>query len=104
MRFYGRPSREIITDAVYLTMGCGDAEVKFPADSCSQSKVDEVAQFFAAERIDGRPAAELNISNLDSGFSGLFLPGLSSKDPALMTFPGLNGPASDPASRARITS
>lgn len=97
VRFYGRPTREIVQDAVYATMGCGEARERFPANACSKAKTAALAERFEAERIDERPAAELGISNLDSGYSGIFLSGLYAKQPDLMAFAVLNGQSIDPA-------
>lgn len=79
VRFYNRPTRNIIKDAVYLTMGCSRETAVAKPDACSAEKFAAIDRLFADEAIDGRPAAERNISNLNIGNSGLFLSGLYSK-------------------------
>ena len=81
VRFYNRPTRNIVQDAVYLTMGCGkDATPRRPGQ-CSAEKFAAIDRLFAEERIDGRPVGARNISNLNIGNSGLFLSGLYAKRP-----------------------
>ena len=84
VRFYNRPTRNIIMDAAYMTMGCGQGGTS-PAAGCSDEKMAAVESLFAAETIDGIPAAALNISNLNNGASGLLLAGLYAKNSDLMT-------------------
>lgn len=91
VRFYNRPTREIVMDAAYLTMGCDRAEALTPALACSAAKRRAIAAAFDDETIDGRSAAELNISNLTVANSGLFLSGLYAKNPKLMAQAVLSG-------------
>ena len=79
VRFYNRPTRNIIKDTVYLTMGCSQDVAATKPEECSAGKFAAIDKLFDEEMIDGRPAAGRNISNLDSGKSGLFLSGLYSK-------------------------
>ncbi|ABB32847.1 hypothetical protein GeomeDRAFT_0452 [Geobacter metallireducens RCH3] len=79
VRFYNRPTRNIIKDAVYLTMGCSPETAAARPEACSAEKFAAIDKLFADETINGRPAADRNISNLDIGNSGLFLSGLYSK-------------------------
>ncbi|MRR36066.1 hypothetical protein EG829_15590, partial [bacterium] len=79
VRFYNRPTRNIIKDAVYLTMGCSRDVAATRPEECSAEKFAAIDKLFDEETIDGRPAADRNISNLDMGKSGLFLSGLYSK-------------------------
>lgn len=83
VRFYNRPSANVVKDAFFLTLGCGAAN-QGRHDGCSEAKFAQVDALFANEQIDGRPAAERNISNINSGNSGLFLSGLYAKNPELM--------------------
>lgn len=83
VRFYNRPTRNIVMDAAYITLRCDDLtsqdEVK-----CRDAKQTRVSESFGAEKIDGHAAAGLGISNLNVGASGLFLSGLYTKNPELM--------------------
>ena len=79
VRFYNRPTRNIIKDAVYLTMGCSRETAAAKPEACSAEKFAAIDRLFADETIDGRPATDRNISNLNIGNSGLFLSGLYSK-------------------------
>jgi len=90
VRLYNRPTRNIVMDAAYMTLGCGDVDTSAGA-SCSDSKMNAIASAFDAETIDGRPASELGISNMDFGSSGMFLSGIYAKQPTLMAFAMLHG-------------
>jgi phosphatidylserine/phosphatidylglycerophosphate/cardiolipin synthase-like enzyme len=83
VRFFNRPTRNIVMDAAYLTMGCGEVGAR-GFSGCAAAKSREIERRFAAERVDGRPAAELGVSNLEVGNSGLFLSGLYAKKPAVV--------------------
>jgi len=95
VRFFNRPSKNIVKDAVYLTMGCNE-----PADAdsarCSTVKFAEIEHRFSAETIDGTTVSERNISNLNVGGSGLFLSGLYGKNPQLMALAISSGQGIDP--------
>jgi putative cardiolipin synthase len=69
VRFYNRPTKNIIKDAVFMTMGCGEAQ------TCGEAKFAKIEQLFSNERINGLPVANRNISNLNSYGSGLLLSG-----------------------------
>lgn len=87
VRLYNRPTRNLVQDAAYMTMGCGRSPLPgqtTPPASCSAEKFAAVDRLFAEERIDGEPAALRNISNMNTGGSGLFLSGLYSKRPDVM--------------------
>ncbi len=84
IRFYNRPSRNIVKDAVYMTLGCGQDKSDSKAD-CSSDKFQEIEELFANETINGRNVASKNISNINTGNSGLFLSGLYAKNPELMS-------------------
>lgn len=79
VRFYGRPTANIIKDSVYMTMGCSKEMAGAHPTDCSTEKFAAIDKLFADEMIDGTPAAVRNISNLNVGNSGLFLSGLYSK-------------------------
>lgn len=97
VRFYNRPTLEIVKDAVYLTMGCGK-EAAPSNTGCGAAKIAEIERLFAGETLDGTPAAALNISNLNIGNSGLFLSGLYAKNAALMAHAVQSGQGIDPNS------
>lgn len=75
VRFYNRPTREIVKDAVFLTLGCQ----KGVGPNCSAEKLAAINERFATEMVDGKSAAEQNISNLSMANSGMFLSGLYGK-------------------------
>ncbi|MGF1644566.1 MAG: hypothetical protein ACFCUJ_13060 [Thiotrichales bacterium] len=91
VRFYNRPTREIVMDAAYLTLGCDRSDPAVSTVACSVEKQRTIAAAFADEVIESQPAAELNISNLSVANSGLFLSGLYSKNPKLMAQAVLSG-------------
>ena len=90
VRFYNRPSKNIVKDAVYMTLGCGQDKPDSKAD-CSSDKFLEIEELFASETIDGKNVANRNISNLNTGNSGLFLSGLYGKNPELMSMAVVRG-------------
>jgi phosphatidylserine/phosphatidylglycerophosphate/cardiolipin synthase-like enzyme len=83
VRFYNRPTRNIIMDAAYLTLKCSASTINSDAQ-CMKEKQWRIEAAFGTESIGDRLAAEAGISNLDVGASGLFLSGLYSKNPELM--------------------
>ncbi len=82
VRFYNRPTRNIVMDAVYLTLGCGTSD----RPACSPLRLADIERRFVEERVDSRPAADLGVSNLNIANSGLFLSGLYGKRPDVMAF------------------
>jgi phosphatidylserine/phosphatidylglycerophosphate/cardiolipin synthase-like enzyme len=88
VRFYNRPTRNIVMDAAYLSLRCNEIGV---ADNCSDAKMNEISARFDAETINGVPAAEIGISNLDIFGSGTFLSGLYGKDPELIALAVMQG-------------
>lgn len=99
VRFFNRPTRHIVMDAAYMTLGCGEgSDIK--AQDCSAQKFATVEQQFADEKIDGQPAAPLNISDINPGGSGLLLSGLYGKSSTLMTLAILHGQGIDPKALA----
>jgi phosphatidylserine/phosphatidylglycerophosphate/cardiolipin synthase-like enzyme len=98
VRFYNRPTRNIVQDAAYMTMGCGkESAASRPAGQCSKDKFDAIDALFAGETVNGRPAAERNISNLNVGNSGLFLSGLYGRRPDIMATAVQQGADIDPS-------
>lgn len=83
VRFYGRPSRNIVRNAAYMTLGCGRADPP-PGDNCSAERMAKIDLLFDGERINGESAERRNISNVNTGASGLFLSGLYAKRPDIM--------------------
>ena len=96
VRFYNRPTANIVKDAVYMTMGCPKGKAQQHPEACSPEKFAEVDKLFADEKIDGVPVAGRNISNLDIGNSGLFLSGLYSKRGDLIAQAVVSGEGIDP--------
>ncbi len=75
VRFYNRPTRQIIRDVGYMTMGCAElGEEEGPA--CDAKKLETIDRAFAEEGLE--PAD--NISNLNLANSGLFLSGWYAKN------------------------
>ncbi len=82
VRFYNRPTRQIVKDAAFMTMGCSQALGGDPA-GCEEEKIAAVERAFASEAIDGRPTID-NVSNVNFAKSGLFLSGWYSARPEVM--------------------
>ncbi len=92
IRLYNRPTRRIVEDAVYMTIGCSevleaDGEAGSRAD-CDQGKFDFIKNAFAEEDAE---LAGLNISNLNIASSGLFLSGLLGRQPRAMALAVVEG-------------
>ena len=97
VKLYGRPTRNIMKDAVYMTLACDkNSAAKRPLEDCSQQKFDRIDALFANETIDGQPAAAKDISNLDIGNSGLFLSGYYAKRPDVIATAIQTGQGVDP--------
>jgi hypothetical protein len=98
VRLYNRPTRNVVRDAVYLTLGCGTAAQRGADPSCAPARLAEsfaeIERRFEAELIDGRPARELGLSNLNLARSGLFLSGWYAKRPDVMALAVAQPPAS----------
>lgn len=88
VRFYNRPTRNIVMDAAYVSLRCNEIGA---GDNCGAAKMDEIEAPFDAETIAGVPAAELGVSNLNVFGSGIFLSGLYSKQPELMALAIMQG-------------
>jgi phosphatidylserine/phosphatidylglycerophosphate/cardiolipin synthase-like enzyme len=96
VRFYNRPTKNIVKDAVYLTMGCARSALAPPTYAqCSAGKFAAIDRLFAQETINGQSVTERNISNLNIGNSGLFLSGLYAKRPDMMAFAVQTGQSVD---------
>jgi phosphatidylserine/phosphatidylglycerophosphate/cardiolipin synthase-like enzyme len=76
VRFYNRPTEHIISDAVYLTLGCGEVVPGEDLEACSDAKLAAIELSLERARADVR--------DYNSGGSGLFLSGLYSKSPSIM--------------------
>lgn len=96
VRFFNRPTRSIVKNAAYLTSGCLNVELDAPDQACAREKSQTIEAFFNGEEIGSRPAEALNISNRNTGYSGLFLSGLYAKEPDLMTYAVMTGQGIDP--------
>lgn len=81
VRFYNRPTPELIRDAIYLTLGCGPQHSKTPGHECSTQKYEEIDGLFDNGLV----------SNVATPGSGLFLSGMYSKDPEVMALAVLRG-------------
>ncbi|MCB1906594.1 MAG: hypothetical protein KDH15_04435 [Rhodocyclaceae bacterium] len=79
VRFYNRPTLEIIRDAAYLTTSCAD--VGAGGAACDLAKQAAIARQFAVDSGSGR-----NISNRAFAGSGLFLSGLYGRHARLMAY------------------
>jgi putative cardiolipin synthase len=79
VRLYGRPTANIVKDAVFMTMGCSKQTTPSRPTACSAEKFAAIDKLFADEKIGGAPTVGRNISNLNIGNSGLFLSGLYAK-------------------------
>ena len=81
VRFYNRPTKNIIKDAVYLTLGCGKVMSTSELSGCREAKFQEIDRLFEKEETDlSLPYDYQNISNFNSGGSGMFLSGLYGKN------------------------
>ena len=94
VRLYNRPSRSIVKDAVFLTLGCGEVQTK-AGQKCGPAKYAEIEARFRDEQLGSRTAAYVGASNLNIGNSGLFLSGLYAKDPDIMALAVLEGQSID---------
>ena len=90
VRLFNRPSRSIVEDAVFLTLGCGEVQPK-SGQKCGPAKNAEIEARFRDEQLGGRAAADVGASNINIGNSGLFLSGLYAKDPDIMALAVLEG-------------
>jgi len=77
VRFYNRPTLEIVKDAAFLTLSCADVGVSTQA--CDAQKLAAVDGHFAAD--EGKA-----FTNRGFAGSGLFLSGLYGKNPKVMAY------------------
>ncbi len=84
VRLFNRPTRRLIEDAVYMTIGCSEVLAEAGGD-CEERKFDFIERAFAEE---GNPG---NISNLNLANSGLFLSGLYGLRPGVMALAVIEG-------------
>jgi len=88
VRFYNRPTLEIIKDAAFVTLSCADVGIQ--GSACDEEKTRAVNHHFEADALDGQ-----NISNSLFAGSSLFLSGLYGKHPQLMAYAITRGQAID---------
>jgi phosphatidylserine/phosphatidylglycerophosphate/cardiolipin synthase-like enzyme len=83
VRFYNRPTKNIIRDVMYLTTPCPSSALssKTDKDACYNAKMALIDPVFVNERIDGVAVADQNYSNRATLLSGLFLAGVYGKNP-----------------------
>ncbi len=77
VRFYNRPTLEIVKDAAFLTLSCADVGVATQA--CDAEKLHAVDSHFVAD-------AGQAFTNRSFAGSGLFLSGLYGKNPKVMAY------------------
>jgi phosphatidylserine/phosphatidylglycerophosphate/cardiolipin synthase-like enzyme len=83
VRLYGRPTPEIIKDAVFLTLGCRAVMPDGGHAGCGRAKFAEIDRLLATER-EGPAPPPAGVSNFNSGSSGLLLSGLYGKNVELI--------------------
>lgn len=83
VRLYNRPTRNIIRDAVFLTLGCGKVNAGKKA-GCSKAKISEIEDLFEEDHARASAEGVTTASKLYTANSGLFLSGLYAKNPNLM--------------------
>ena len=88
VRFYNRPTVEIIKDAAFLTLSCAD--VGAAGSACDDAKLAEVGRGFAAA-----DAGAPSVLNRSVAGSGVFLSGLYGKHAKLMAYAVTRGQAID---------
>jgi len=93
VRFYNRPTLEIIKDAAFLTMSCAD--VGASASACDDEKLRVVNSYFEPDALNGQ-----GFSNRSFAGSGLFLSGLYGKHPQMLAYAVTRGQGIDPEALA----
>ncbi len=92
VRLYNRPTKNIIKDAVFLTMGCGELNPEPDLSACGDAKFTEIDRLFEEEGPKtSAPYDYQNLSNFNSGGSGVFLSGLYGKYPEVSVLAVLEG-------------
>ncbi len=81
VRLYNRPTRRLIEDAVYMTLGCSEVESE-GGDDCDDRKFETIERAFAEEG---------EITNLNLANSGLFLSGLYAWRPQAVALAVVDG-------------
>jgi len=61
VRFYNRPTRQVVKDAAFMTMGCPPApdEAAEAEKGCDERKTEAIEGAFAGETIGGRPVRKV---------------------------------------------
>jgi len=90
VRLFNRPTRNIIEDAVFLTLGCGEANAG-STEGCSAAKFEQIESVFEEEHARASTDRVDTVSNLHTVNSGLFLSGLYAKNPNLMAMAASQG-------------
>lgn len=88
VRFYNRPTLDIIKDAAYLTLSCAD--VGASGSACDDAKFAAVERHFATEAISGQ-----TVTNRSYAGSSLFLSGLYGKNTSFLAYAITRGQAID---------
>ncbi|MEZ4871610.1 MAG: phospholipase D-like domain-containing protein [Bdellovibrionales bacterium] len=95
VKFYGRPTRNVVLDAAYLTIGCdGLLLSNKDREICQEVKKQKLDQLVAEAR-EPQLDIQLNISNMNIAKSGLFLSGLYAKDAEVMAMAAVEGQGID---------
>ena len=86
VRFFGRPTRNMVVGAVFLTSSCGDKILALgDPGACAKEKFKIVDQVFKGE---SKKDVNLDISTIDlkkkAPLAAMFLAGLYTKSPALL--------------------
>ncbi len=87
IRLYGRPTDSIISDAVYMTLGCAVLGFEDDMAACSDEKARVVRNQISAARQNLPPRHPVDY---DSGGSGVFLSALYGMNAGLMAHSVLN--------------
>ncbi|MCB1887489.1 MAG: hypothetical protein KDH20_07770 [Rhodocyclaceae bacterium] len=88
VRFYNRPTREIVRDAAYLTTSCADVGASGAA--CDDAKRAAIEARFAAGQLTPDASDDARLAG-----AGVFLSGLYGKHPKLMAYAITRGQAID---------
>lgn len=87
VRFYNRPTVNIIRDAVYMSTGCSDANnVAGREAACSAEKRAATDKILAPTKTTTTAADKQKALNTNSGFSGVLLSGLYGKSAKTIQF------------------
>jgi putative cardiolipin synthase len=87
IRLYGRPTDNIIGDAVYMTLGCAELGLEDDLAACAEEKTRVVQERISAARTDLPPGQPVDYN---SGDSGIFLSGLYGMNAGLLAHTVLN--------------